>query len=817
MNLYVDVILPLPLDAAYTYLLPKEFHQEVIAGARVAVPFGTTKVHTAIIISIHSKEPQLYEAKEVYQLLDSEPLITQEQLKHWQWLANYYMCSFGEVLRSALPSVFLVDSETVVTLERETELTSMELKDEEYQILEALDREPTLRVKEVEKLLDSKKVLGILKGMEQSQLIRFHQNIQEKYVPKYVQYLALNEAFAQDDALNDLLLSLQNAAKQREALLTFFQMPRNRQGRIPFKALVDKLGGRNAIDALVKKEILIFFKIQEDRVNYTEANQRVKDIGLSTAQENALKSISLGFEQQKPVLMHGVTGSGKTEIFIKLIDQVLMEGKQVLYLMPEIALTTQIVGRLQTFFGNQLVVYHSRYTQNERAEVWFNVKANKPNAKVIIGARSSIFLPFQDLGLIVIDEEHDNSYKQYDPAPRYHGRDSALYLASLWRANCVLGSATPSLETFLNAKKGKYGYTYLGERYGKSKMPDFELVDLKKSYKKNQMKGHFSDFLIDQIKETVETKNTVILFQNRRGYAPVVQCIQCGAVNQCPHCDVSLTYHQHLNKLKCHYCGYHEPVPLQCGSCSATEFDHKGLGTEQVELELSELFPDYRIARMDLDTTKGKHNFHKIINDFESGQIDVLVGTQMVTKGLDFGNVGLVGVMHADSLLHHPNYNALERCFQLLVQVAGRAGRGGSSSKIVVQAFQPNHPIIQLAMNQDYLSMARQEYLERKVFKYPPLVKLIRITLKHKDYAKLSQSANWWVKALNMIPNLMVLGPEVPPVSRIRRDYLLNIVIKSKINKQWGDKKNSIKKIEKSFNAIPIFKSVKVIYHVDHI
>ena len=516
-------------------------------------------------------------------------------------------------------------------------------------------------------------------------------------------------------------------------------------------------------------------------------------------------------------MLHGITSSGKTEVYIKLLEDALNNGKQGLYLLPEIALTSQLINRLQAYFGNKVSVYHSKYSIHERVEVWNNVLNKKDKAQIVIGARSALFLPFSNLGLIVIDEEHEASYKQFDPAPRYHARDTAIVLANLQQSNCVLGSATPSIETYKNAKEGKYGLAVMKQRYGNVLMPAIELVDIKEATRKKKMKGHFSERLQQEIAQTLDDGEQIILFQNRRGFAPILECTTCGNSSQCPNCDVSLTYHQYKNELRCHYCGYHKALQLACEACGNATLDKKGFGTEQVQEELEALFPNAKVGRMDLDTTRGKFAYEKIITAFEQHEMDILVGTQMVTKGLDFRNVSLVGIMNADTLLNFPDYRAHERSFQLLTQVAGRAGRTKKRGKVLVQTYNPYHQILQQVSNTDFDKMYAEQLYEREQYKYPPELRIIKITLKDKDYNKLNEASDWFANSLRNVLNDTVLGPEFPVVSRIRRLYLKNIILKVQKNKSIAQTKNSIKRIEKSFNAISQYRSIKVVYNIDHI
>ena len=536
---------------------------------------------------------------------------------------------------------------------------------------------------------------------------------------------------------------------------------------------------------------------------------------LSIAQQSAFEAIQENLIEKEVCLLHGVTSSGKTEIYTKLIEEYIAKGKQVLYLLPEIALTTQLVGRLRAHFGNKVAVFHSKYSNNERVEVWNQVLENSEKAQIVIGARSALFLPFQDLGFIIVDEEHEQTYKQVDPAPRYHARDAAIVLANLQKAKVLLGSATPSMETYYNAKSGKYGFVEIFERYGNVLMPEIELVDLKDKYFRKKMVGHFSDVLIEEITNALALGEQVILFQNRRGYSPLLECMTCGHVPQCQQCDVSLTYHKHKNQLRCHYCGYSIAKPTNCRACSSVDLTTKGFGTEQIQQELSELFPSHKIGRMDQDTTRGKFGFEKIIDSFKNREIDILVGTQMLGKGLDFDNVTLVGIMNADNMLYHPDFRAFERSFQMMTQVSGRSGRSEKQGKVIIQTYSPLHNTIQQVTKNDYVGMYNEQLYERQIYKYPPYFKLVKLTLKHRDFDKLKQGSMWLYQVMQQNLPMPVLGPEEPPISRIRNEYIRTIMVKIPMNISVGNTKKTIQKILNSFEAVPSYRSIRVILNVD--
>jgi primosomal protein N' (replication factor Y) len=627
----------------------------------------------------------------------------------------------------------------------------------------------------------------------------------------------LHKQFSSEEALSALLEELSRAPKQREVLLNLFQLQATAKKSIVASELQTRSGASSAvIKTLIDKGILEEQMLIVDRITYDDKATSANAFELSTFQEECLKQLKSSHNSKQVTLLHGITSSGKTEVYIKLMEEYIKEGKQVLYLLPEIALTTQLIERLQAYFGEKVAVFHSKYSQNERVEVWNNVLQNVSKAQIVIGARSSLFLPFTKLGLIIIDEEHENSFKQYDPAPRYHARDAAIVLATLHKAKVILGSATPSLESFYNVQKGKYGYAFMDQRYGGVQLPEIELVDIKEASRKKRMNGHFSERLIREISETLALQEQVILFQNRRGYAPIVECTTCGHAPQCPNCDVSLTYHQARKQLRCHYCGYHVILEEQCMACGNATLDTKGFGTEQIEQELLTLFPEARVGRMDLDTTRGKYAYEKIIGAFAQKEFDILVGTQMVTKGLDFRHVNLVGIMNADSLLNFPDFRAHERSYQLLTQVAGRAGRTEKRGIVLVQTYNPFHSILQQVVAGNYTAMYEDQMAQREQYHYPPANKIIKISLKHKDYNSLNEAATWFGKALRNVFGAQILGPEFPPVARIRNQYIKQILVKIPGKQSLKQTKNSIKRIENSFNAISWYRSVRIIYDVDY-
>lgn len=813
MHFFIEVVLPLALPQTFTYKVSEAEFSFVAVGCRVVVPFGKSKLYTGLVANKHHDAPTLYDAKEIHLIIDEKPLVTQNQLEHWKWIASYYMCSIGEVYRSALPSALQLESETIVTATKK-EIDWNVLSDEEYLVVEALQQQTSISISQIATILNKKKVFPVIHALIAKNILFLQEEIIEEYKPKLVKYVRLLPEFHTNEKLEELLRILKNAPKQKDLLLGYFQWNASQKKPISVKELIEYTGSTSGVvKALVEREILEEYYIQQDRVSFDDVEN--KQLYLSEAQSKALHGIQNVFAAKEVCLFQGVTASGKTEVYMQLIESFLETGKQILYLLPEIALTTQLVSRLTKHFGNKVAVFHSKYSNNERVEVWQETLSNSEKARIVIGTRSALFLPFQNLGLIIVDEEHEPTFKQVDPAPRYHARDAAIVLANLHSAKVLLGSATPSIESYYNTQIGKYGLVELLERYGNANLPEIVLVDLKDSYFRKKMVGHFSQTLIEDMNEALSNGEQIILFQNRRGYAPVLECMTCGHVPQCPQCDVSLTYHKFKNQLRCHYCGHSIAKPTNCHACSSIDLTSKGFGTEQIELELASLFPTKNIKRMDQDTTRGKYAFEKLIDSFKNREIDILVGTQMLAKGLDFDNVTLVGILNADTMLYFPDFRAFERSFQMMTQVAGRAGRSDKKGKVVIQTYNPLHNIIQQVTNNDYKAMFAEQLYERKIYFYPPYYKLIKLTLKHKDYEKLKEGSMWLYQVLKQQLSMPVLGPEEPPVSKIRNEYIRTILIKIGQDKSLMGTKKTIQKVWNSFDAIPQYRSIKVVLHVD--
>ncbi len=776
-TLFVEVVLPLAISRNYTYRVPYELNNAIVVGKRVVVQFGKSKLYTAVVANITEHAPEKYEAKYIIDILDDQPVVTPRQLQFWNWIAEYYMCNEGEVMNAALPSALKLASETKIMLNKDFEYDKATLNDKEYLITEALDIQPELTISDIAKLLGQKTVMPILKTLFEKNIITISEEVSERYKPRKRTYLTLNPAYHNQDALKELFGILEKRApKQADAVLAFIKLSRQ-QKAISKSELIEASGsGDTSIKSLIEKDVFIAEDKTVSRLGYDEDEDQLSNFILSPAQEIALAQTQEQFLEKDVVLLHGVTSSGKTQIYIKLIEEMVAGGRQVLYLLPEIALTTHIIERLRVYFGGTIGVYHSRFNDNERVEVW--QKVLNGDYKVVLGARSSVFLPFNDLGLIIVDEEHETSYKQYDPAPRYNARDAAIYLANIYKGKVLLGSATPSFETYYNARVHKYGLVELMERYGGVELPLIEVVSISEETKRKTMQSHFSSVLMQDMQLALDNKEQVILFQNRRGYAPVLMCKVCAYTPKCINCDVSLTYHKHTHKLHCHYCGYKEDTPTICPACGSTHLEYKGFGTEKVEDELSVLMPNVRLARMDLDTTRSRNSLQIILNNLEEKKIDILIGTQMVAKGLDFADVTVIGIINADSLLKYPDYRANERSYQMLSQVSGRAGRRGKQGKVVIQTYDPNHRVIKQVIESDYNDLYFTEMEERKSFKYPPYFRIISMDLKHKNPEILYNQAEYMANELRKHFGDRVIGPEAPLINRIRNYYIKSIMLK---------------------------------------
>jgi len=812
---YADVILPLALPKAFTYQLTPEEAAHLAPGYRVAVPFGKQKMYTAIIKRLHQVPSQTYDPKPLGMILDDSPSVTQIQLDFWSWMATYYMCSEGEVMRACLPAALMLESETRIVLQEVEEAVIEQLSDVEYLVYEALQKQ-TLSLEDITQITDRKRVMPLVVGMMQKGVLRIHQNIEEKFKPKKARFVRLVEAYASDQALQSLFDELKRAPKQAEVILKLISLsPKERLWQKVEEIKSQSEIKSSTIKTLIDKGVLEETHQEVLRELYPAQGLLNQSKELSEAQQQALDDIINAFKKQEVVLFEGVTSSGKTEVYIKLIEAQLEQKKQVLYLVPEISLTPQVVERLIARFGDRVLVYHSKFSIHERAEVWQQVLQPSKEGQIIVGARSAVLLPFQKLGLVLVDEEHENSYKQFDPAPRYQARDSVIYLSKLLQAKVLLGSATPSIETAENVRRGKYGWVKLTQRYGGISLPQIELIDLKQAHKKKQMKGMFSQTLIKAMEETFQANKQLILFQNRRGYAPILECTSCGYSPQCTQCDVSLTYHQTHQELRCHYCSYHIAMPQQCHACGMPTLTTKGVGTQQIEEHVKAVFPEVKVGRMDWDSTRGKWGFDKIINAFVKEEIQVLVGTQMVVKGLDFKNVLLVGVINADHALNFPDFRAHERSYQMLCQVAGRAGRSDQKGRVLIQTYQPEHPTLKQVVAHDFESLFEVQKKERLQYHYPPYFRMIRITLKSRQYDAINVASDWFANVFVQSYKGTVLGPVFPPVARIRNQYHMQLLIKVDHKLSAASVKALLLKTHKSFQAIASFRNTRVNFDVD--
>jgi|TARA_B110000305_G_C19464069_1_gene656534 primosomal protein N' (replication factor Y) len=820
-TLFVDVILPIPIRKEFTYRVPFELNDAIFTGARVVVPFGKSKLITGIITSVHENIPQEYQAKFIEHLLDERPIINPNQYTFWKWISSYYMAPIGDVMNAALPANFKLASETKIVIHPDYNIDQKLLTDREYEIVSALEMKEVLDLKEISEIIGIKTVQPIIKALIDKKAVLSLEELNEKFTPKTAVHIRLSDQYNNENKLTDFIGSIdgiKSKEKQMNALLSLLRHI-DLQSEIPDSVLRNLIMqdhiSMSSLNTLEKNGIIVQEKLEISRFESNDyEGSEFKE--LSESQKVALDEVHNGFDQGKVALLHGVTGSGKTEIYVQLIQEQLDLGKQSLFLLPEIALTTQLIQRLSAYFGEQVGVYHSKFNQNERVEIWNHVLNNDPNKyKIVLGARSSIFLPFSNLGLIIVDEEHESSFKQYDPSPRYNARDCAIVLSKLHKANILLGSATPSIESYYNAVTEKYHLVTLRDRFGANQLPEIFCADLRKERRQKSMQSHFTSYLMENIRESLNLGEQVILFQNRRGYTPLWMCEICNWTPKCVNCDVSLTYHKHSNNLKCHYCSYTTKPVGSCKACGSNRLKMLGFGTEKIEDELSVIFEDKTIKRLDLDTTRSKNAYANILNDFDNGMIDILIGTQMITKGLDFDNVNLVGILDADMLLNRANFRAFERSFQLMTQVAGRSGRREKRGKVIVQTGDPDHWVIEKVIGHDFVGFYNSEIIERKNFFYPPYFKIIEITLKHKNENELNRAAAELAEKLRGTFKERVLGPEFPSVKRIYNLFLKKITIK--VERDANDKKvkERIHLIMDEFFSAPLNKSIRSIVDVD--
>ena len=810
-TLFVEVILPLSLSINYTYRIPFELNHKVAVGKRVVVQFGRQKIYTALIKSIGQEPPKHYQAKYIIDVVDERPIVSHKQFAFWNWLTSYYLCNEGEVMNAALPTGLKLASETII--QRQDHSTEEpQLNEKEQKIYAILSKQKTLTVNDIVKFLGQKNVHPIINGLLAKGIIIIVEKVVEKYKPLLKSFIGLNSFYKEEENLKQLFTLLEGAPKQLDALLAYLKLSKNSTEVMKQQVLESGGCSQPALKALIDKDVFWVEKRSVSRLDNYQADFDLK-FSLSAAQQKAFHAIENQFHEKQVVLLHGVTSSGKTQLYIKFIEKILEKGGQVLFLLPEIVLTTQIVHRIKRCFGDKIGVYHSKFNDHQRVEIWNKVLNG--SYQVVLGARSSIFLPFCNLKLVVIDEEHESSYKQHEPAPRYQARDSAIVLARLHQAKVLLGSATPAIETYFNVQNGKYGLVELTERFGGVQLPLQEVVCIADEIKQKKMTSYFTGVLLNNMTETLKRKEQVILFQNRRGYATILICVTCGYTPKCVNCDVSLTYHKSSGRLHCHYCGYHQNSLRICPACGSVHIEQKGFGTERIEEELNLIFPDIKISRLDLDSARTKNGMQQIIADFQDKKTDVLIGTQMVTKGLDFDHVSLIGVINADTLLNYPDFRAFERSFQLLVQVAGRSGRRDKQGKVCIQTYNKNHRIIKQVVENDYQAMYQNELAERQQYLYPPYARLIFLILKHKNADKLDIGANALANMLRQTLGSLILGPQQPPVARIRNYYIQQISIKAERNISIQKVKEILTETITNFNTETPFKGIIVQIDVD--
>lgn len=818
MKRFVDVIVPLPIAGQYTYSLPVEMEERVQIGCRVVVPFGRKKFYTAIVTNMHYAAPEGYETKDIAEILDASPILLSGQLEFWQWLAEYYLCTLGDVYKAAIPSGMKLESETVIEYNPDFEAAEP-LPEKEQKILDLLSQNTEQTITQLEKMGDLKNILPTIKSLLDKEAIFVKEELKRNYKPRTEARVKLADADMDEARLHEVFNELARAPKQLALLMRYVELSGwvtkgSTLKEVTKKELLEKSGSSTAVlNGLIEKGIFAVYHQEIGRLD--KGHAEIGEINpLNAAQQRAYEEILHNFREKNVCLLHGVTSSGKTEIYIHLIQDALKTGKQVLYLLPEIALTTQITERLKRVFGHRLGIYHSKFPDAERVEIW-QKQLGEEKYDVILGVRSSIFLPFQNLGLVIVDEEHENTYKQQDPAPRYHARSSAILLASMFKAKVLLGTATPSVESYFNATSGKYGLVELTERYKEIQLPQIDLVDIKELAHRKQMQGPFSPPLVKQIKEALERKEQVILFQNRRGFAPMIECHTCGWVPKCKNCDVSLTYHKVLNQLTCHYCGYTYQVPRSCPACGGVELMHRGFGTERIEDDIKLLFPEAKVARMDLDTTRTRTAYEKIIADFEQGKTDILIGTQMISKGLDFDHVSVVGILNADTMLNFPDFRSHERAFQLMAQVAGRAGRKNKQGLVILQTKSPDLPVIHQVMNNDYEQLYYDQLAERQMFRYPPYYRLIYVYLKHRKEDIVDLAADTMAAQLRSGLGDRVLGPDKPPVARIQTLFIKKIMVKVEQHASMAKVRDYLLAVQRAILQDERFRSLLVYYDVD--
>lgn len=824
-SFFADVILPVAIDRRLTYRIPSEMADQVVPGVRVVVPLGRSKLYSGIVYRVHDQSPDHGQLKDIRAVLDEAPIVGKKQFDFWDWISDYYLASPGDVMNCAIPSGLRLQSETFVTLREGFDPESEILDEYERDICDFLASKDSATVEDIQKLFPGVAAQKRLQRLVNNGSVLVSEEITERYRPLQETRFKLSSEFKDDKSLEMLFSKLESDSrkhKQLDALMRFLQLSYEADGDSSVRKkelLRNDVVSASSIQSLVKAGVLQEFNVQVDRLPTEEMD--VEELSpLSGAQTKALDEIRESWKDHDTALLHGVTSGGKTEIYLHLILDTIKQGKQVLYLLPEIALTSQIIRRLRRYLGNQVGVYHSKFTSNERVEIWNRVSAHGKNGipskpLVVLGARSALFLPFNDLGLVIVDEEHDSSYKQQDPAPRYNARDAAMMLARQQGSKVLLGSATPSIESYFNADQGRYGLVNLTERFGGIRLPEIILADVREAARKKMMKSHFSPVMLEVVKQALDAKEQVILFQNRRGFSPYLECKTCNWIPHCRNCSVTLTYHKQSKQMKCHYCGYAEPVATSCPQCGEPDVAVKGFGTEKIEEEIGVFFPDHTIARLDLDTARTRSSFHRIISDFEEGSVDMLVGTQMVSKGLDFDHVSTVCILDADQSLNFPDFRAHERSFQLLAQVSGRSGRKNKRGKVIVQTRQPDHWVLRDVIQNDFKAFYERDLLDRKQFGYPPHSRLIELTIRHRDETMVHEGASAFTELLRSRLGNRVHGPHLPLVSRIRNYFLRTILLRIPREEQVAEVKRILKDSIRDFSAGGDWTGIQIVPDVD--
>ncbi|MBB6369396.1 primosomal protein N' [Chryseobacterium shigense] len=812
---YAQIVLPLNLKGSFTYKIPEELMPVIQLGMRVLVPFGGKKIYTGIVFEIHHSTPESFVAKEIISILDDKPILPEEQISFWNWLSEYYLCGLGEIYRFAFPSSLKLESETYLKLRPNIKVDFENLDVNEMYLIQALEVRQLINLTDIEAFIPKKEIIRTINSLIDLQYIEIDEKIAEKYKAKEVAYVKISNEVLKNQNLTDILIKLNRAAKQKDLFLAILEK-QTEHPDIPVKKselFEDGYFGTSHFNGLADKGLVEEYHMQKDRIESYEGEiEELEE--LSEQQKEAKTEIDEAFEEGKNVLLHGVTSSGKTHIYLEKIEECIQEGKNVLFLLPEISLTKQITQRLEKKYGRQLGFYHQKLTDFERVEVWRRIKQN--DIKILIGTRNSLFLPFQDLGLIIVDEEHDSAYRPREASPYFNAKDAALVLGNFYKAGVILGSATPSVESYYNARKDKIKYIFLNERFGNVNLPEYEIINFKEAQESKKVTGNFSLHLIDEIKKTLDQKNQAIVLHNRRGYANVIECETCGYVNYCSNCDVVMTYHKAANEMKCHYCGQRASKPRTCPKCHSENLNERGVGVEQIHEEVSKMFPNSEVDRMDVDSMRKKFAYEKLYEKIEEGETDIIVGTQMISKGLDFDHIELVAIPKADSLLYVQDFRAEERAYQLITQVSGRAGRVSGKGKILIQTYNPDHSVFQLIKMNNPAKIYKYILTERQKFHYPPFTKLIMIELKHRKEDKVNRASQFLGSVLRKyLPEECVLGPERAQIARLNNLYQFQIMLKLPRGKKYDEFKKMVLLSLNEFDEITAYQSIKKDVFVD--